>query len=204
MLLTRPLRSLTMNIQPEAALKNFLHNTRVPFHISRLLSPLTRKQCTSKWSKLGRKIKILLLITSSVFPLLTQNCWIPLVKQSITPRNYSRLTTPILYRIPHQTFNFLLQLPENILLLIVDYKGALPPLPLPLHPRPMLAVLSPFPICPLKHPFQIPLIKHQIFTQHIHLTSQRNSLPQFQIPHQVTLPELNPLNFQKLLQLRYQ
>ena len=71
----------------------------------------------------------------------------------------------------------------------------LPLLPLPLHP---------LPICEyLKGPCQITLKNHTLFSPHIHLKFQGKILSQFQILHQVTLPELNTQTCQNILQLNY-
>ena len=126
------------------------------------------------------------------------------MKQSITSWHYSRLTNTILYLRPPQSVSFLLQLPHNILLLISEQKRALPTFPLTLHPRPTRAVLPPCPTWPLKHPSRIPLNIPLIFSKHTHMTSPSNILPQFQILHQLTLPELKPLYCQKIIQLSYQ
>ena len=126
------------------------------------------------------------------------------MKQTITPRHYSRTTTTILDLQPPQLVIFILHLPKNISPLILDQKSVLSPLPLPMNLWPMPAILPTCPPWTLKHSFQIPLRSPKIFSQHTHLTGQMNILPQFRILHQLTLPELNPLDCQKLLHLIYQ
>ena len=126
------------------------------------------------------------------------------MKQSIKTRHSFRITTPILDLRPPKSVSFLLHLLDNISLPILDKKRALPPLPLPLHPHPMWAVLPPCTPFPRKHPFHINLRIPPILSQQNHLTIQRKSLPQFQIPHQVNIPELKPLACYKLIQLSYQ
>ena len=105
--------------------------------------------------------------------------------KSSTSRHFSILTTPILN----------LRLPKITSPLILGNNCSLPPLPLPLHPLQMWVSLQ--------APCQIPQKKHLFFSPHIHLTNQGNSLPQFQILHQVTLPGLNPNTYQNIIQLNY-
>ena len=95
-------------------------------------------------------------------------------------------------------------MPDNISLLILDHKCTLPPPPLTLHQRPMRSVILPCPTWTMKYPYKITLSTPPIFSQHIHLTSQRKSLTQLKINYQVTLTELNHITCQSLLQLIYQ
>ena len=107
-----------------------------------------------------------------------------MMTQSSKSRQLSSLTTTILN----------LRLPKIISLLILELKCALPPLPLPLHPSPTRAALQPS--CQI-----LPNI-HSLFSPQINLTSQGNSLPQFQIIRQVTLPELSLHIFHNIIQMK--
>ena len=124
--------------------------------------------------------------------------------QSTTLMHSSRITTPILDRWPHQLVRFILQLPDNISILILEKSCALPSLSLSLHLCPTQAFMSICPPCPLKYPFQDPLKNPTFFSRLINLTIQSKTLHQFHTLHQLTLPEMNPLTFQERLQLSYQ
>ena len=156
--------------------------------ISQIMSPLTRRQCTSKYIKSSRMFKTLLPITSSTFLHIKKILFISLITQSSTSRHSYRLTTSILYLQPPQSVGFLLHINENISFLILYKKGVLPPLPLPLYMHPLQAVLLAWTPWTLKQPCKIPLRKPPIISLHIHLKIQMKNLLQFQILHQLNLP----------------
>ena len=168
----------------------------MPFPVSRLLHPLKQNQCTSKWSKLGIKFKALFPFISSTFLHLTHILCIPLMKQSIASRHSSSITTPSQIYSPAAWDHFFPDMRSEAHAATAAADTATAPAP--------NAVLPPFPPWTQNHPPQIPLSNCPIFSQHIHLKIQIQILPKFQILHQVTLPDLNPLTFQNLFQMIYQ
>ena len=159
------------------------------------LYPYTQRRCTYKWKTSRDILKTLLTITLSALLHLKKISPTPLKTKEIKVRHSYSLTTPILNLRPHQPLNFILRLTNIISLLKLGQKRVLPPLPLPLHPHPTQSSLQ--------TPYQIPLKKHQNFSPYIHLTIQGDNLRQFQIIHQMTLPELTLHTFHKLLQPNY-